>query len=94
MHAPTTVADIEHRFTNHPPSSPEAADRLDELTAGFIEIGKALVGLLPPSRETSMALSHLEQCSMWAKAAVARNQPDLAHAPGYGAVTDDSQEAE
>lgn len=70
-----TLADVEHRFTNHPPSSDVVADLLDQLTAAFIDVGMMLASVLPDSREASLAMTHLEQSSMWSKAAVARNQP-------------------
>jgi hypothetical protein len=74
--APITPADIAHRFTNHPPSRPAIGERLDDLTASFIYLGRHLADALPPGREASLAITKLEECSMWAKAAVARHQAD------------------
>lgn len=70
---PTTEADIEHRFTNHPPIGATGVT-LDGLTTLFIDVGKTLVRVLPEGREKALALTHLEQVSMWSKASVARNQ--------------------
>lgn len=64
---------IHHRFTNHPPG-PQAATRLDELTRIFIDVGTYLADELAEGREKSLAITKLEECSMWSKAAVARNQ--------------------
>jgi hypothetical protein len=71
---PITPADIEHRFTNHPPATPEVGELLDEVTARCIDFGSWLAGVIPPSREASLAVTSLEQTSMWAKAGIARNQ--------------------
>jgi hypothetical protein len=77
-HGSSENADIRHRFTNHPPTgmvgSHSAECIMDDLTAEFIIIGEALAQWLPESREKSLALTKLEEASMWAKASVARNQ--------------------
>jgi len=65
---------ITHNFTNHPPQSDDIAARLDSLTAEFTIMAKMLNAVLPEGREKALALTNLEQCSMWSKAAVARNQ--------------------
>lgn len=67
-------AAVDHNFVNHPPSTPEVGKRLDYLTGLFQQLGYELVAELPDSREKSVALTKLEECSMWSKAAVARNQ--------------------
>lgn len=67
------IADIEHRFTNHPPVGDTGAT-LDLLTQAFIAIGKVLNDRLPDGREKSLAITKLEETSMWSKAAVARHQ--------------------
>jgi hypothetical protein len=69
-----TAADIEHRFTNHPPASDLVHEKLDAITALMIDAGNQLADMLPPGREASLAITNLEQASMWAKAAIARNQ--------------------
>lgn len=65
---------ITHNFTNHPPKSDLVGRRLDHLTDLFKDLGLALNDYLPEGREKSLAFTNLEQCSMWSKAAVARNQ--------------------
>lgn len=72
-----TPEDIKHRFTNHPPSTGEVAALLDALTERFIDLGTFLAETLPECRETSLALTNLEQVSMFSKAAVARHQSDI-----------------
>lgn len=70
----TTTIDIRHRLTNHPPETKTAASALDKITAAGIQFGAELVELLPESREASLALTHLEEAVMFAKAAIVRNQ--------------------
>ena len=65
--------DIVHRFTNHPPQA-QAGVSLDEVTRRCIEFGHWIVVNVPLGREQALALTQLEQCSMWAKAGIARNQ--------------------
>lgn len=67
------INEVKHIFTNHPPKTAEIGYRLDGLTERFIELGEVL-STLPDSREADNAMSKLEECSMWAKAAIARNQ--------------------
>lgn len=67
-------ARVEHDLTNHPPKG-ETGALLDEVTRRCIELGHFLVDNVPAGREQSLALTHLEQLSMWAKAGIARNQP-------------------
>jgi hypothetical protein len=71
---PITPEDIEHRFTNHPPVDPGVVEALDSVTELMIIAGSDLARLLPPGREASLAITNLEQASMWAKAAIARAQ--------------------
>jgi hypothetical protein len=76
MPAPGTITaeDIEHRFTNHPPATVETGAALDRVTQMCVAFGQMLAEILPPGREASLAITNLEQVSMWAKAAIARNQ--------------------
>jgi hypothetical protein len=71
---PISPEDIEHRFTNHPPIGPGVAEALDSVTELMIGTATELAGLLPSGREASLAITNLEQASMWAKAAIARAQ--------------------
>lgn len=70
---PIDRADIEHRFTNHPPVGDTGAV-LDEITERMISLGVHLAETLPEGREKSTAITKLEEASMWAKASIARNQ--------------------
>lgn len=69
-----THDDVVHRFTNHPPVSDDLGHLLDEVTERMIVLGDFINENVPPGRERSLALTQLEQCSMWMKAGIARNQ--------------------
>ena len=66
-------AELEKRFTYHPPKEGQPAKY--ELLR---RQGKALAVLIdtncPDSREKSTAMTKLEECIMWANAAIARNE--------------------
>ena len=64
---------IEKNFTYHPSK--------DDQTARYISIrntahdfAKLLDQFCPDSREKSLAFTKLEECVMWANAAIARNE--------------------
>jgi len=58
---------MEDLFTNRPPTI-EQAEMLDEITRQMLNVNDCL-HLLPPSRFRSLALTKLEETSMWAKKA-------------------------
>lgn len=62
------VDDHGDLFTNRPPS-PEQGLVLDDITAAMLATAEVLYSL-PSSRFRSLALTKLEECSMWAKKAV------------------------
>lgn len=72
------MQDIRHRFTNHPPTGKigriPTGEVLDRITVAMIRMGEFLDDVLPEGREKSLAITKLEESSMWSKAAVARNQ--------------------
>ena len=68
------LREITHRFTNHPPQNEEVSNLLNAITEEMIVVGVFFVSNLPEGREKSLAITKLEEASMWAKAAVARNQ--------------------
>lgn len=55
-------------FTNRPPTEAQA-EVLDRITQNMLETAGELEWLLPPSRFRSLAMTKLEECSMWAKKA-------------------------
>lgn len=67
------IVRLERDFSYHPPK--------DDQPSRYVHIrdmAKAVAGEImmncPPSRERSLALTKLEECVMWANAAIARNE--------------------
>lgn len=58
-------------MTNHRPTDAEI-HTIEALREDFIDLGEAVEEVCPPSREASLAITHLEQSLMWAVAAIAR----------------------
>ena len=69
-----TQDELTVRFTYHAPhgTQQERYVRLREAAKGLAQL---IVELTPDSREQSLALTNLEQTSMWANAAIARREP-------------------
>jgi hypothetical protein len=65
--------DIEKRFTYHPPKAGQP-----EKYVAIREKAKELAYLIdttcPTSRESSLALTKVEECVFWANASIARNE--------------------
>jgi hypothetical protein len=70
--------DIDNRFTYHPPIG-DQQERYVALRAKAKELAEMIYTLTPQSREQAVALTHLETASMWANAAIARNENDGRH---------------
>lgn len=68
-----TQEELDNRFTYHAPKDgqPEKYTELRDMAKAFAE---KIVELTPGSREQALALTYLEQASMWANAAIARNE--------------------
>lgn len=56
---------MDDLFTNRPPT-PAQADVLDRITEAMLATA-AVIDELPSSRFRSLAMTKLEECSMWAK---------------------------
>lgn len=65
--------DLTNRFTYHAPGDEHRA-RHEELRAEILSMALLLVELVPASREQSLVLTKLEECSFWAHAAIARQE--------------------
>ena len=65
--------DIENRFTYHPPKA-DQPERYDRLRNKGKDLAHMIDELCPDSRESHLALTHLEQSIMWANAAIARHE--------------------
>lgn len=63
---------IENAFTYHAPKDgqPEKYRAIREKAK---ELAYLIKELVPDSREQSLAITKLEECSMWANAGIARN---------------------
>ena len=63
---------IENNFTYHATKDgqPEKYQAIREKAK---ELAYLIQDLVPPSREQSLALTKLEECSFWANAGIARN---------------------
>jgi hypothetical protein len=70
---PTTIYDIEKNFTYHRPFGDQPR-RYEAIRAKAKELAQLIAVMCPDSRERSLAMTNLEQASMWANAAIARNE--------------------
>lgn len=63
---------IENAFTYHAPKEgqPEKYQAIREKAK---ELAYLIKDLVPAGREQSLAMTKLEECSMWANAGIARN---------------------
>lgn len=64
--------DLVNRFAYHPADAATGA-RHQEVRERLAELAQHFDGSLPPGREKSLALTHLEEAMFWANAAIARN---------------------
>lgn len=67
-----TDQDIETRFTYHPPPNDEAVARYTVLRGAAKQFALMIRNATPEGREQALAITNLEQCVMWANAAIAR----------------------
>jgi hypothetical protein len=64
---------VENDFTYHPPKG-DQVERYGFIRAAGLNAARTLVEHCPPSRELSLALTHLETAVMMANAAIARSE--------------------
>ena len=65
--------ELKTRFTFHPPKGFQA-QTYEAMRARFLSVAVAVSLDCPPSRELSLALTHLEQANFYANAAIARRE--------------------
>ena len=65
-------AKIENAFTYHAPKDGQP-EKYQAIRKKAKELAYLIQELVPPSREQSLAMTNLEECSMWANAGIARN---------------------
>jgi len=66
-------SDLDKRFTYHPPKDGQPK-KYGHIRAEAKSMAEVLAELCPDSREKALALTKLEECVMWANAAIARNE--------------------
>ena len=68
-----TTDELSRRFNYHPPNTEEKVERHQTVRSICFEAAEGIVEITgPPSREQSLAITHLEEAMFWANAAVAR----------------------
>ena len=64
---------MKNNFTYHKPIA-DQAERYEYLRKLGLDLAEAMLACCPNSRETSLAMTNLEQAIMWANASIARNE--------------------
>lgn len=67
--------ELLNRFTYHPPFG-DQPQRFQAIRSEAHDLGQFIDQNAPDSREKSLALTALEECVMWANAAIARNEKE------------------
>jgi len=70
---PEDLARLENNISHHTPHGDQAV-RYEANREDIKILGNELLHRCPPSRELSLALTHLEEVCFWANAAIARNE--------------------
>jgi hypothetical protein len=70
---PISPEELLKRFRYHAPKDGQT-QRYERLRDMARLMSQAIVDMTPESREQSLALTRLEEASMWANAAIARNE--------------------
>lgn len=65
-------SDLDNRFMYHAPKEGQPA-KYTAIRDKAKELAELINELCPDSREKSLAVTSLEECSMWANASIARN---------------------
>lgn len=68
-----TDDELIRRFTYHPPKG-DQVERYEVIRNAALEFARVIVANTPYSREQSLSLTHIEEASMMANAAIARNE--------------------
>lgn len=68
-----THDELARRFNYHPPDTNDKVERHQQVREVLLDAADSLVSLTgPPSREQSLAVTHLEEAMFWANGAIAR----------------------
>lgn len=76
QHQDLSRDELENRFGFHP-ATDETRELHQQVREGFIEFSERLLAFLPGGREKALVVTALEEASMWANAAIARNLAPL-----------------
>lgn len=89
---PQSLKDQWHfNLTNHKPHE-STLKRIEGLRSAGKAMADAIIDMTPASREQSLALTHLEQMTMYAVAAIARNETE--DNPNFVAPEQEASDAE
>lgn len=69
--------EVNHRFDYHPPSTPGVVANHEQVRDICRSVALRFNRQLPDCRETSLAITKLEEAMFWANAAIARHQAEL-----------------
>lgn len=67
--------DLENRFSFHPANTEERRNDHEAIRTAALEFARFIADRVPPGREQSLAITHLEEVMFWANAGIAR-QPE------------------
>lgn len=67
--------ELDIRFTYHSPKG-DQPQRYSRLRSAALEYAALVVELCPDSRESSLAVTHIEESVFWANASIARREVD------------------
>ena len=67
------ITDLLNRFTYHAPKEGQPK-KYEAIRAKALELAELLNELCPDSREKSLAVTALEESTMWANASIARDE--------------------
>lgn len=70
------IAQIMRNFTYHAPNDQAEISRYADLRRRAKDFALTIADYCPVSREQALAITKLEECVMWANAAIARNHGD------------------
>lgn len=65
--------ELANRFEHHPPPNDDVALLHGDTRRRFLALAVSLNDTLPAGREKALVFTALEEASMWAQAAIARN---------------------
>jgi hypothetical protein len=69
----SSTPDLENRFTYHAPKG-DQVKRYQDIRNACYRAAQTIDDLSPESPEKKKAIHHLEMATMWANAAIARNE--------------------